>query len=284
MSWSERQRAVLEAMGLGQWPGPLVQAEAAGPVVRGPQDAPPSRGLVEATPADDAPPAASVANEGTTDEMATDVMTTTATAGTSTAEALAAACPDLAAVHAAVQACTACGLCRGRHQAVPGVGHPQAHWMVVGEAPGEQEDLQGEPFVGPSGRLLDAMLAAVGRTRQASDAERQVFIANTLKCRPPGNRNPSPEELAACAPFLQRQLALVRPRVVLALGRFAAQSLLATDEPIGRLRGRVHHLADGTPVVVSYHPSYLLRQPLEKAKAWSDLCLAADLDEPLRTA
>lgn len=151
--------------------------------------------------------------------------------------------------------------------------------MVVGEAPGEQEDLLGEPFVGPSGRLLDAMLAAVGRTRQPANEERQVFIANTLKCRPPGNRSPSSDELKACAPYLDRQLALVRPRVVLALGRFAAQSVLGREEPIGRLRGTVHALRDGTPVVVSYHPSYLLRQPLEKAKAWADLCLAAEVDD-----
>jgi DNA polymerase len=183
---------------------------------------------------------------------------------------------SLDAVAAAVRSCQACGLCSTRKQAVPGVGHPNAHWMLVGEGPGEQEDLQGEPFVGRSGQLLDEMLAALDLTRAPAPPERQVFIANTVKCRPPGNRNPSPEELAACAPYLQRQLALVKPRLVLALGRFAAQSLLGTEAPVGSLRGKVHRMADGTPVVVSYHPSYLLRQPLEKARAWDDLCLAAE--------
>lgn len=182
---------------------------------------------------------------------------------------------DLESLHQAVRDCRACGLCNGRRQAVPGIGHPGARWMVVGEGPGEQEDLRGEPFVGPSGQLLDAMLAAVGRSRLPGDAEQQVYIANSVKCRPPGNRNPSSEELQACAPFLQGQLALIKPRIVLALGRFAVQALLGSEAPIGRLRGQVHRLADGTPVVVSYHPAYLLRQPQEKARAWEDLCLAA---------
>jgi DNA polymerase len=147
--------------------------------------------------------------------------------------------------------------------------------MVIGEAPGEQEDRQGEPFVGPAGQLLDRMLAAIGLSRQAGAAERQVFIANTLKCRPPRNRNPAPEELQQCTPYLARQVALVQPRVILAMGRFAVQTLLATDEPIGRLRGRVHRW-QGRAVVVTYHPAYLLRQPADKSKAWDDLCLAAE--------
>jgi DNA polymerase len=146
--------------------------------------------------------------------------------------------------------------------------------MVVGEAPGEQEDLAGEPLVGPSGQLLDHMLAALGLTRGDADPARQVYIANTIKCRPPHNRNPSAEELAACQPFLQRQVALVQPRVILAMGRFAVQSLLGSDEAIGKLRGRVHQW-HGVPLVVTYHPAYLLRQPAEKARAWHDLCLAA---------
>jgi DNA polymerase len=148
--------------------------------------------------------------------------------------------------------------------------------MIVGEAPGEQEDLQGEPFVGAAGQLLDNMLRALGLARRDAPPERSVFIANTLKCRPPRNRNPEPSETALCTPFLERQIELLAPRVILAMGRFAAQSLLATDEAIGKLRGRVHRWRD-TPVVVTYHPAYLLRTPADKARAWDDLCLAASL-------
>lgn len=146
--------------------------------------------------------------------------------------------------------------------------------MVVGEAPGEREDAQGEPFVGTAGQLLNRMLAALGLTRAEAPPTRQVFITNTLKCRPPRNRNPTPAELAACAPFLARQVALVQPRVILAMGRFAVQSLLGSDAPLGQLRGQVHDW-HGVPLVVTYHPAYLLRQPADKARAWSDLCLAA---------
>jgi len=183
---------------------------------------------------------------------------------------------DWPALRDAVAACQACSLCESRTQTVFGVGHERAHWMIVGEAPGEQEDKAGEPFVGPAGQLLDNMLKAVGLGRQPGEASTQVFIANTLKCRPPRNRNPAPDELAQCAPFLQRQVALVQPRIILAMGRFAIQQLLGTDEPVGRLRGRLHQY-QGVPVVVSYHPAYLLRQPSEKAKAWEDLCLAASV-------
>ena len=184
----------------------------------------------------------------------------------------------------AVASCTACGLCESRRQTVFGVGHARADWMIVGEAPGEQEDLQGEPFVGPAGQLLDQMLRAVGQSRraasgegreddQAGDPSRRVFIANTLKCRPPRNRNPEPDELARCEPFLKRQLALVQPKLILVMGRFAVKQLLKSDEAIGRLRGRVHRY-EGIPVVVTYHPAYLLRNMPDKAKAWEDLCLA----------
>ncbi|MFM8767585.1 MAG: uracil-DNA glycosylase family protein, partial [Rubrivivax sp.] len=193
---------------------------------------------------------------------------------------------DWPALRQAVADCRACGLCEKRRQTVFGVGHPQAHWMVVGEAPGEQEDLRGEPFVGPAGRLLDQMLAALGLTRAeaapesapALTPERQVYIANTLKCRPPGNRKPEPAELARCEPYLVRQIELVQPRVILAMGRFAVQALLRTDEPIGRLRGRVHRY-QGVPLIVTYHPAYLLRNRLDTAKAWDDLCLAMDTME-----
>ncbi len=172
-------------------------------------------------------------------------------------------------LEADIRACRACGLCLKRRQAVPGVGDRCASWLVVGEAPGEQEDLQGEPFVGPAGRLLDQMLAAIGLRRGEG-----VYIANVIKCRPPGNRNPAPEEIAACLPYLRRQIELLQPSLILALGRFAAQSLLATEASVGSLRGQslTYRLGErAIPLVVSYHPSYLLRSPLEKAKAWEDL-------------
>lgn len=196
---------------------------------------------------------------------------------------------DWPALQSEVAACKRCGLCQTRRQTVFGVGHAKAHWMVVGEAPGEQEDRQGEPFVGAAGQLLDRMLAAIDLSRDVlGDPGRRVFITNTVKCRPPQNRNPQPDELAACAPVLQRQLALVQPRLVLAMGRFAAQQLLSTEEPIGRLRGRVHQLPSAVegrpvPVVVTYHPAYLLRNPADKAKAWDDLCLALDTMDRLAT-
>jgi len=182
---------------------------------------------------------------------------------------------DLDALQQLVSGCTACGLCAGRRHAVFGMGAPNPRWLVVGEAPGEQEDRQGLPFVGRSGQLLDAMLASVGFSR-----ERDVFIANVIKCRPPGNRNPQPEEIAACRPYLMRQIALLKPERILVVGRFAAQTLLDTDATIGSLRGRVHTLrADDRdiPLVVSYHPAYLLRSPVEKARSWQDLRLAAGL-------
>ena len=170
----------------------------------------------------------------------------------------------------AVAQCRACALCQGRRNTVFGVGDRQADWLVVGEAPGENEDLQGEPFVGQAGKLLDNMLAALGLNRH-----QQVYIANVLKCRPPGNRNPAPQEVAQCEPFLRRQVQLLQPRIILAMGRFAVQSLLATSEPIGKLRGRIHRYLE-VPVVVTYHPAYLLRNPADKGKAWEDLCLALD--------
>jgi DNA polymerase len=150
-----------------------------------------------------------------------------------------------------------------------GVGDRRAEWLVVGEAPGVEEDRRGEPFVGRAGELLNAMLLAVGLRRE------QVYIANVLKSRPPHNRDPSPQEVAACLPFLLRQIALLRPRIILVVGRIAAQNLLASDLPIGRLRGQVHTFGPGsTPLVVTYHPAYLLRSPGEKRKAWEDLKLA----------
>ncbi len=171
-----------------------------------------------------------------------------------------------------VLACTACDLYRTRTQAVFGVGNRNADWMIVGEAPGAEEDRRGEPFVGRAGQLLDAMLHAIGLDRQ------QVYIANVLKCRPPNNRDPRPEEVERCEPYLRRQVALVRPRLILAVGRVAAQNLLKSNAPLSRLRGRRHSYGEeATPLVVTYHPAYLLRSPLEKRKAWQDLQLALEV-------
>jgi DNA polymerase len=167
-----------------------------------------------------------------------------------------------------VEACTACGLCRTRNKAVPGVGDMHAEWMFVGEAPGAEEDARGEPFVGQAGRLLDNMLAALGMRRG-----KNVYIANVLKCRPPGNRTPEPLEVEACRPYLDRQIALIQPKLIIALGKSAATTLLNVDATIASLRGRVHRYR-GVPLVVTYHPAYLLRNLPDKAKAWEDLCLA----------
>jgi DNA polymerase len=168
-----------------------------------------------------------------------------------------------------VAVCTRCSLHQCRNRTVFGVGDRQARWLIVGEAPGAEEDKQGEPFVGRAGRLLDSMLLAIGLRRE------QVFIANVLKCRPPGNRNPNPEEVAQCLPYLERQIALLRPSILLAVGSIAAQNLLATDVPVGRLRGQLHAFGSArTPLVVTYHPAYLLRSPGEKRKVWEDLKFA----------
>ena len=178
-------------------------------------------------------------------------------------------------LEAGVQACRACKLGNSRHQAVFGGGSTHARWMIVGEAPGAEEDRQGQPFVGAAGQLLDAMLQSIGLDRQADDPLRAVYVANVLKCRPPGNRNPQPDEVAQCVPWLQRQVALLRPTLILALGRFAAHSLLGSQAPISQLRGQVHAFG-GIPVIVSYHPAYLLRNPADKARVWRDLCFARD--------
>ena len=258
MSWTERQRQMLRLMGLTVW------TRAAAP----PADvAPPAPPAGRAPPRVEAP--AAQAQRPADDDRARRIATL-----------------DWPALREAVAGCEACGLCRTRRQTVFGVGHEHAGWMVVGEAPGEQEDQQGEPFVGAAGQLLDSMLAALQLTRAvdgpAAPAQR-VYIANTLKCRPPRNRNPEPAEMLACEPFLMRQIALVQPRLILAMGRFAVQALLRSTEPVGRLRGRVHHY-QGVPLVVTYHPAYLLRNLADKARAWDDLCLAASVAEGARSS
>ena len=175
-----------------------------------------------------------------------------------------------------VAACTLCELHGTRTQTVFGVGNPQARWMFIGEAPGAEEDRQGEPFVGRAGQLLTSMLRALGFARE------DVYIANVLKCRPPGNRDPRPEEARACRGYLERQIELVSPTLIVAVGRIAAQNLLETETPLARLRGQVHALgAERRPVLVTYHPAYLLRSPAEKRKAWQDLLFARQVFERL---
>lgn len=287
MSWSERQRRMLEMMGLRVWAPeaaevPPADEGAAAAVAVAPSAAAETRAEPAVAPRPPAsarslepvapPPAATgpraaLPPEG---EVATPVPAPSRERGAGRA---ALAQMDWTQLREQVAQCRACALCETRKNTVFGVGHERAHWMIVGEAPGEQEDLRGEPFVGPAGQLLDSMLAALGLSRQDGPAERQVYIANTLKCRPPRNRNPEPSELAQCEPYLQRQIELIQPRIILAMGRFAVQQLLGSSEAIGRLRGRVHEY-QGVPLIVTYHPAYLLRNLPDKARAWDDLCLA----------
>ena len=176
--------------------------------------------------------------------------------------------------------CRACGLCAERKQAVPGVGDQDAGWLFIGEGPGAEEDARGEPFVGQAGRLLDAMLAAIGLKRGED-----VYIANAVKCRPPGNRTPEAVEMAACFPFLKRQIALIQPKLIVLLGRAAVSSVLGEDGSLASLRGKTLALRDGDreiPVLVTYHPAYLLRNLPDKAKAWEDLCRARALMQKLK--
>jgi DNA polymerase len=187
---------------------------------------------------------------------------------------------DWASLEGAVRQCTRCPLYSTRTQGVFGVGDRAAQWMVIGEAPGADEDRQGEPFVGRAGQLLNAMLRGIGLKRE------QVFIANVLKSRPPNNRDPRPEEARACIPYLFRQIELINPKLILCVGRIAAQTLLQTDTPIGKLRGKLHRLAapgqsQDWPMIVTYHPAYLLRSPGEKRKSWDDLLLAVRTFESL---
>lgn len=296
-----RQRAMLAEMGVKVWqPEPALEPvpdagppPAVAPLARTPAG-PPARGegppvsvaVASPFPVPRNAPELIAKNDHLTLERSQKSPKTGVSTGPAGVDAM-----DWAALQAAVAGCQACALGQGRQNTVFGTGDRNADWMVVGEAPGEQEDRQGEPFVGPSGQLLDNMLKAIGLSRHAGapaqgaaaaqaapvpEGLRGVYIANVVKCRPPGNRNPQPDEVAQCDPFLARQVALVRPRIILAMGRFAVQSLLGTTEPLGKLRGRVHRY-QGVPVVVTYHPAYLLRNLPEKAKAWADLCLALEV-------
>ncbi len=266
MGWTERQVAMLEEMGLRVY-APAEAAAAAPADVAAPVavEAEPKREPTEARR-----PTATPASPLTAPSTAAPIQVVPRGDRPTGIDTL--GWPEL---REAVANCTACKLCEGRTQTVFGVGHERAHWLVVGEAPGEQEDRQGEPFVGKSGQLLDNMLRAINLTRDVAEPERQVYIANSVKCRPPFNRNPEPGELTQCEPFLVRQIQLLQPRIILAMGRFAVQSLLRSNEPIGRLRGRVHRY-EGVPLVVTYHPAYLLRNPEDKSRAWDDLCLARE--------
>jgi DNA polymerase len=185
---------------------------------------------------------------------------------------------DWESLQTAVAACQACSLAKTRTQTVFGVGDPNANWLFVGEAPGAEEDRRGEPFVGQAGKLLDNMLAAIQLKRGEN-----VYIANVLKCRPPENRDPHGEEVVKCDPFLKRQVELIQPRLIVAMGRFAAQSILNSDASIGALRGKLHNY-NGVPVIVTYHPAYLLRNLMDKAKAWEDLCFARATMRRLQSA
>jgi uracil-DNA glycosylase len=264
---SERRRQYLEAIGIEEWrlcaratPRRAPLADAAASVAVAPMTGAPAAAVARGaavTPAAAAPSAAAAAS---------------APAGLTA---------DVAALwrglRAEVLACKRCALHATRTQGVFGVGPERVDWLVVGEAPGAEEDRRGEPFVGAAGQLLDAMLRAIGLDRRSN-----VYIANVLKSRPPGNRDPRPEEVAACLPYLERQIALLQPRIILAVGRIAAQNLLSTDAPLGRLRGRVHYFGErNTPLVVTYHPAYLLRTPGDKRKAWDDLKFARNLYQQL---
>jgi len=186
---------------------------------------------------------------------------------------------DWEALEARVAACTRCDLHKSRTQTVFGVGSREARWLIIGEAPGAEEDRQGEPFVGRAGQLLNEMLLAIGLKRE------EVYIANILKCRPPNNRDPRPEEVASCEPYLKRQVALLQPDIILAVGRIAAQNLLKTDTRIGAMRGHLYSYGEtGIPVVVTYHPAYLLRSPKEKRKVWEDLKFALRIFRQRETA
>lgn len=276
--WTEHQRELLRGLGLRVWCPPLVAG--ATEAVPQPVPAATAQALARLPPVSGGAAAPGPAGAaGTATPAPARAAEHPPAAAPAPVDLGAVAHLDWPALRTAVAGCRACALCETRTQTVFGTGHPQAHWMVVGEAPGEQEDQRGEPFVGAAGQLLDAMLRALSLSR-AEDGDlppaQRVYIANTLKCRPPRNRNPEPAEMARCEPFLVRQIELLRPRLILAMGRFAVQALLRSSEPIGRLRGQVHRY-QGVPLVVTYHPAYLLRQPQDKAKAWEDLCLAAEV-------
>jgi DNA polymerase len=249
-----KRKQVLKALEIETWVprgAEPVAAETAAPVVEESKTEPRGRGRPRLSPAAEAvaAPAAVVSKSAVVSR--TDYVAPT----------------DWEGLRAAVKSCERCKLCPTRTQTVFGTGNEQASLMVVGEGPGADEDASGQPFVGRAGKLLDEMLKSIGRSRNDN-----VFIANVVKCRPPGNRDPEADEAEACRPFLEQQIKLVKPKMILALGRIAAQHLLQTDEPLSRLRGPIHAYGpDKTPLFITYHPAYLMRSPREKAKSWDDL-------------
>jgi uracil-DNA glycosylase family 4 len=250
MSGDSTRNAYLEALGIDRWiprdavPEPFVAPDPPAPIASREARAPAAREPAAREPATREPAAR-------------------------TLEPRPAPTQDWTELRERVAGCVRCGLCESRTQTVFGVGSEQADWLVIGEAPGAEEDRRGEPFVGRAGQLLNSMLIAIGLARET------VFIANILKCRPPGNRDPKPEEVSQCLPYLTNQIALLKPKIILAVGRIAAQNLLATDAPLARLRGKLHSFGEaGTPLVITYHPAYLLRTPADKRKAWEDLKFA----------
>jgi DNA polymerase len=239
------RNAYLDALGIDRW----VPRNSPAEVAAVPEVTAPAASTAAARASVPAPPAAPVSSPAYTPMPPTD---------------------DWGVLRERVAGCTACAeLCRTRTQTVFGVGNTRAEWLIIGEAPGAEEDRQGEPFVGRAGQLLNAMLLAIGLPRET------VFIANVLKCRPPANRDPKPTEVSNCLPYLANQIALLKPKIMLAVGRIAAQNLLATDVPLARLRGKLHTFGEAkTPLVITYHPAYLLRTPSDKRKAWEDLKFA----------
>lgn len=285
MRWSERQRAMLREIGIPPfWPvevdSPAQDSPAGTSSDTAIQAA--SAALPHEGPPEVAQPPVPLAPPAPAPRAAPPMRSVAALAAAAVEDKVRPARPqgvermDWPALRDAVAGCEACALCESRRQTVFGVGNIEAEWMIVGEAPGEQEDKQGEPFVGRAGQLLDRMLESIKLTRSEAAADQQVYIANVLKCRPPANRNPLPQEVAQCEPYLLRQIELVQPKLILAMGRFAVQSLLKSSEAIGRLRGKVHEV-HGVPVIVTYHPAYLLRNPADKALVWDDLCLAREV-------
>jgi uracil-DNA glycosylase len=280
----ERQRSMLDAMGIKMWlpergadPAPQTPIEV-------PQKAVLAQHLEQKQPAAGMKTAGSAPKTIVFAEQIIDAASPAISLGSRPAgiEQM-----DWPALQSAVSGCQACGLCASRKTTVFGIGQPptdaaqapQVDWLIVGEAPGENEDIQGEPFVGQAGKLLDNMLAAmqVGVNGAGLTRSQGAYIANVLKCRPPANRNPSPEEVAMCEPYLARQIELLRPKMILAMGKYAISALTGSNDPVGKLRGRVHtlkHTSYQAPVIVTYHPAYLLRNLPDKAKAWADLLLA----------
>jgi uracil-DNA glycosylase len=301
MQLDARQRAMLEAMGITVWTGdfltdktPLDHKNSAQPAtkiivqsealaMRNTKATPPS---IASAPTPTLAPT-SAPHQAVPPRAAAPAPATRPTSNPTALQPLPVgiAQMDWQQLQVAVSTCQACSLCEGRKNAVFGMGQPstepalapRADWLIVGEAPSENEDTQGEPFVGEAGKLLDNMLRAMLIDGQPLARQHNVFISNVLKCRPLGDRNPSDAEVAMCQPYLHRQIALLQPRIILAMGRFAVQALTGSTEPLGKLRGRVHALHGGhyaAPVIVTYHPAYLLRNLPDKAKAWADLLLA----------